>query len=254
MDNDLVKRLAWSGLLAGTGAAGLDRDDAYRRCGFPPHLWGRSAGVSQDDPQRTQEWDAPPDLEQPGVPAQAGSAAAGSTAAEAEAAAAAREAEAQAERIKAEARGAELRAELRETDARRAEEETAKAHEAIAEAEQKEEKLSRKERKAREEAERAEAEARKAREQAGAAERLKVETSTPGRRSPATVSGANVMSPGLGADTDPAAAASAAGAYRPPVAKRRLREQGPLDRPEVVAGIVFVGAFLAARIFKRLVD
>jgi hypothetical protein len=211
--------------------------------------------VSSHDPDRTQEWDAPPDLEQPGVPAQAGSAAAGSTAAEAEAAAAAREAEAQAERMKAEARGAELRAELRETDARRAEEETAKAHEAVADAERQEEKLSRKERKAREAAERAEAEARKAREQAGAAERLKVKSSTPAKEAPATVSGANVMSPGLGSDTDPAVAASAAGgsAYRPPV-EAAPGEPGPFDRPEVLAGAVFVGAFLAARIFKRLVD
>ncbi len=211
--------------------------------------------MSKDDPQRTQEWDRPPDFEQPGVPADAGSTAAGSTAAEAEAAAAAREAAAQAERMKAQARGAELRQELRETDARRAEEETAKAHEATAAAEKEEEKVSRKERKAREAAERAEAEARKAREQAGAAERLAVESSTPGRERPATVSGANVMSPGLGSDTDPAVAASASGAaaYRPPV-EQEPGEPGPLDRPEVLAGIVFVGTFLAARIFKRLVD
>jgi membrane protein involved in colicin uptake len=211
--------------------------------------------VSQDDPQRTQEWDAPPDFERPGVPADAGSAAAGSTAKAAEEAAAAREAQAQAERTKAEARGAELRAELRETDARRAEEETAKAHEATAEAEQQEEKVSRKERKAREAAERAEAEARRAREQAGAAERLAVESSTPGKQEPATVSGANVMSPGLGSETDPAVAASASGgsAYRPP-APAEPAEEGPLDRPEVVAGLVFVGVFLAARILKRLVD
>lgn len=211
--------------------------------------------MSSHDPDRTQEWDAPPDLEQPGVPAQAGSAAAGSTAAEAEAAAAAREAQAQAQRTKAEARGAELRAELREADARRAEEETAKAHEAAVEAEQREEKLSRKERKAREAAEKAEAEARRAREQAGAAERLAVKTSTPAKEKPATVSGANVMSPGLGSETDPAVAASAAGgdAYRPPVAKEP-GEESPLDRPEVMAGLVFAGAFLAARIFKRLVD
>lgn len=211
--------------------------------------------MSSNDPDRTQEWDAPPDLEQPGVPAQAGSAAAGSTAKEAEEAAAAREAQAQAERTKAEARGAELRAELREADVRRAEEQTAKAHEAALDAEKQEEKLSRKERKAREAAEKAEAEARKAREQAGAAERLAVKSSMPGKERPATVSGANVMSPGLGSDTDPAVAASAAGgsAYRPPVEKEP-GEEGPLDRPEVMAGLVFAGAFLAARIFKRLVD
>lgn len=211
--------------------------------------------MSSNDPDRTQEWDAPPDLEPPGKPAQAGSAAAGSTAAEAEAAAAAREAEAQAERAKAEARGAELRAELRETDARRAEEETAKAHEEAEAARRQEEKQTRKERRARQEAERAEAEARRAREQAGNAERLKVESSTPAKEAPATVSGANVMSPGLGSDTDPAVAASAAGgsAYRAPVEKE-TGEGSPFDRPEVLAGAVFVGAFLFARIFKRLVD
>ncbi|MBE2318137.1 hypothetical protein DVA67_019300 [Solirubrobacter sp. CPCC 204708] len=211
--------------------------------------------MSKDDPQRTQEWDAPPDIEEPGVPAQAGSVSAGSTAKEAEEAAAAREAQAQAERTKAEARGAELRAELRETDARRAEEETAKAQEQAESARREEEKQTRKQRRARQEAERAEAEARRAREQAGNAERLAVKGSTPGKEPPAAVSGASVMSPGLGSETDPAAAASAAGAYRPPVeAPRAGGEPGPLDRPEVVAGLVFAGAFLAARIFKRLVD
>ena len=214
--------------------------------------------MSQEDPQRTQEWDAPPDIEKPGVPAQSGSRAAGSTAKEAADVAAGREAQAQAERTKAEARGAELRAELRETDARRAEEETAKAAEAEAEAEKERQKVAEKEREARERAERAQDEARKAREQAGAADRLAGETSSRGRQAPAMVSGANVMSPGLGSETDPAVAASASGgggrpaAYRAPV--EGDGEEGPLDRPEVLAGLVFVGAFLAARIFKRLVD
>jgi hypothetical protein len=211
--------------------------------------------VSQDDPQRTQEWDAPPDIERSGVPAQSGSHSVGSTAKEAEEAAAAREADAQAERTRAQARGAELRAELRETDARRAEEETAKAAEAKAEAGKQQEKVAEKERKAREEAERAQAEARKARDQAGNADRLAAESAKPGRKAPASVSGANVMSPGLGSETDPAVAASAAGpaAYRAPVEKAP-GEEGPLDRPEVLAGVVFAGAFLVARIFKRLVD
>ena len=64
------------------------------------------------------------------------------------------------------------------------------------------------------------------------------------------------MSPGLGSDTDPAAAAAAAaGAYRPGVpASAEPAEPGPLERPEVVAGIAFAGAFLIARILKRLVD
>ena len=50
-----------------------------------------------------------------------------------------------ADRERSEARGAELRSELAATDARRAEEETAKAHDAVEEAQQREEKLSRKE-------------------------------------------------------------------------------------------------------------
>ena len=62
------------------------------------------------------------------------------------------------------------------------------------------------------------------------------------------------MAPGLGIGTDPAAAAAAqAGEQREPAALPAA-EEGPLDRPEVVAGIAFAGAFLVARIFKRLVD
>lgn len=193
--------------------------------------------MRDDDPQRTQEWDAPPE------------ATPGATAAEAEAAAAAREAHAQAERAAAEARGAELRAEVAETDVRRAEEETAKAHDEVVDAEKHEEKLSRKERKAKERAEKAEAEAARAREQAAAAAKLEAESPAP-RRAP-ELSGASVTSPGVGSDTDPAVAASAA-SYRAPEAK--ASEEGPLDRPEVVAGLVFAGAFLAARVLKRIFD
>ena len=43
---------------------GLDRDHPHCSCGFPPHLWGRSARVKDDDPQRTQEWDPRFDDEQ----------------------------------------------------------------------------------------------------------------------------------------------------------------------------------------------
>jgi len=194
--------------------------------------------VKDDDPQRTQEWDAPPDENL-----------AGSTAAEAEAAAGAREAHAQAERTAAEARGAELRAELAETDARRAEEETAKAHDHVTDAEKQEEKISRKERKAKERAEQAEAEATRAREQAAAAAKLEQESAAP-RKAP-ELSGAHVTSPGLGSETDPAAAASAA-SYRAP--EPAAAEAGPLDRPEVVAGIAFAGAFVLARVLKRIFD
>jgi dTMP kinase len=208
--------------------------------------------VSEEDPQRTQEWSAP-DVAEPGTPAQEGQPAAGSTAERALDAAAAREAAAQAERQAAMARGAELKAELRETEVRKAEEQTAEAHDETEAAQKSEEKLSRKERKARERAQAAEAEAEKARRQANEAARLKSETSSPQPAAPATIAGATVMSPGIGSETDPAAAAAAAGAYREPVAATG-DAQSPLERPEVLAGAAFAGAFLLARIFKRLVD
>ncbi len=194
--------------------------------------------MKDDDPQRTQEWDSPPDEDL-----------AGSTAAEAESVAGAREAHAQAERTAAEARGAELRAELAETDARRAEEDTAKAHDHVVDAEKQEEKISRKERKAKERAEQAEAEATRAREQAAAAAKLEQDSATT-RKAP-ELSGAHVTSPGLGSETDPAVAASAA-SYRAP--ETAAADAGPLDRPEVVAGIAFAGAFVLARVLKRIFD
>jgi hypothetical protein len=173
--------------------------------------------VSTDDPQRTQEWAAPAEdqLEQPEA---------------------------------AEARQAELRSELAQTDARRAEEDTGKAHAEVESAEQEEEKLSRKERKLKERAERAEQEAALARKRAEEAEPPKDE---------GALSGAHVTQPGLGSDTDPAAAAAAAaGAPPPPAAghERLAGAQGALERPEVRAGLAFAGAFLAARILKRIFD
>jgi chromosome segregation ATPase len=119
----------------------------------------------------------------------------------------------------AEARSAELRAELAETDARRAEEETGKAHEAVEEAREREEKLSRKEHELKERAEKAEAEAADAR---GHAEQT---TATP----------------------------SASGAYQFGGARAAVA-QSALERPEVRAGLAFGGAFLVARILKRIFD
>jgi hypothetical protein len=77
------------------------------------------------------------------------------------------------------------------------------------------------------------------------------------RTSPAaTVSGANVASPGVGTTTDPKAAAQAAGpapsraaAYTPAPPEPSLAE-----RPEVLAGAAFAGAFLVARILKSIFD
>ncbi len=210
--------------------------------------------MRDDDPQRTQEWE-PAGLREPAgrstrTPAEQAEAAAGATAEDAEAAAAAREAEAQAER--AERRGAWRRAAPgaardRRPPRRGGDREGPREAEA---AEKEEEKLSRKERKAKERAEQAAAEAEQARQHAAEAERLRRETAP--AKPTANLSGANVMSPGLGSDTDPATAASAASGYTPPAAAPA--EPSPLERPEVVAGIAFAGAFLIARILKRLVD
>ena len=119
-----------------------------------------------------------------------------------------------------EVRGAELRENLAMTDARRAEEEVARAHAEAEAAAKTEEKLSRKEKRLREKAERVHAEA----------ERMRA-----------------------AADAEAAAAAAAAA---PPVYELPVSEPpaGPAQRPEVLIGGAFVGAFLAARILKRIFD
>ena len=63
------------------------------------------------------------------------------------------------------------------------------------------------------------------------------------------------MSPGLGSDTDPAAAAAAASSGDTAAVRAGAEgEPSTLERPEVQAGIAFVGAFLIARILKRIFD
>jgi hypothetical protein len=173
--------------------------------------------VSTDDPQRTQEWTPPDGLEQPEA---------------------------------AEARQAELRSELAQTDARRAEEQAGKAQEEVESAEREAEKLSRKERKLAERAERAEQEAALARKRAEEAEPPEQE---------GALSGAQVTQPGLGSQTDPAAAAAAARSQYEAAElqhdhERLAAAQGALERPEVRVGLAFAGAFLAARILKRIFD
>jgi multidrug resistance efflux pump len=155
------------------------------------------------------------------------------------------------ERTRSTARGAELRSELAITDARRAEEETAKAHEAVEEATAQEQKLSAKERQAQERAEAAEAEAEQARRQAQESARRRQEAG----QGASGVSGANVASPGVGSGTDPSAVAAASRdstAARP--AGAAPDSASGAERPEVLAGAAFAGAFLLARILKRLVD
>jgi hypothetical protein len=121
-----------------------------------------------------------------------------------------------------EARGAELRENIALTDARRTEEEQAKAEAQAEEATKEAEKLSRKAQKEREKAERLHVEAEKEREQAPQPE------------------------PAAPQPTPPAAAvAGLPGADRLPPAAQR---------PEVLIGAAFAGSFLVARILKRIFD
>ena len=89
-----------------------------------------------------------------------------------------------------------------------------------ADGEEAEEKLSKKERKAREKAEQAAAEAEQARKAAEEAERLRAQTA------PATT----------------------------PVPEEVPPAESAMDRPEVMIGIAFAGAFIAARVLKRIFD
>jgi hypothetical protein len=121
-----------------------------------------------------------------------------------------------------EARGAELRENVALTDARRTEEERAKAEQVAEDATKEAEKLSRKERKEREKAERLHEVAEAEREQAPAAE------------------------PGTAEQTPPAASvAGVPGVDKLPPAAQR---------PEVLVGAAFAGSFLVARILKRIFD
>jgi hypothetical protein len=126
------------------------------------------------------------------------------------------------EKTASEARGAELRENIALTDARRTEEERAKAEQTAEQATQEAEKLSRKERKEREKAERLHAEAEKERGQAPAPERAAPEHTPP----------AEAVAGMPGVDKLPPAA----------------------QRPEVLVGAAFVGSFLVARILKRIFD
>jgi hypothetical protein len=122
----------------------------------------------------------------------------------------------------AEARGAELRENVALTDARRTEEERAKAEQTAEQATKEAEKLSKKEQREREKAERLHAEAEKERAQAPAPEPAAPEPTSPA----AAVAGM----PGV--DKLPPAA----------------------QRPELLVGAAFAGSFLVARILKRIFD
>jgi hypothetical protein len=121
-----------------------------------------------------------------------------------------------------EARGAELRENIALTDARRTEEERAKAEQAAEKASKEAEKLALKEQRELEKAERLHAEAEKEREQAPARE----------PEAPHHTPPAEAVAGIPGADRLPAAA----------------------QRPEVLVGAAFAGSFLIARILKRIFD
>jgi hypothetical protein len=157
--------------------------------------------------------------------------------------AAEREAHAQAE-----ARAAEIRENVAMTDARRAEEEVARAHAAAEQAEAQEEKLSRKERKLREKAAQVHAEADRMRARADEAAKAH---DAADERAGHTVSGASVASPGVGSQTEPDAAAAAGSGPAFPGADRLPTAA---QRPEVLVGAAFGGAFIVARILKRIFD
>jgi septal ring factor EnvC (AmiA/AmiB activator) len=121
-----------------------------------------------------------------------------------------------------EARGAELRENIALTDARRTEEERAKAEQAAEDATKEAEKLSRKEQREREKAARLHEAADRERAQAPPVIEERPEHTSPA----AAVAGM----PGV--DKLPAAA----------------------QRPEVLVGAAFAGSFLVARILKRIFD
>jgi septal ring factor EnvC (AmiA/AmiB activator) len=148
-----------------------------------------------------------------------------------------------------EARGAELRENIALTDARRAEEEVAKAHAEKEAAEKKEEKLSRKERRLREKAERVHAEADRQRAEADA-----TTEATQTAEAASRMSGARVASPGLGSTFEPDAAASAAGGQASPPFPGADKLPPAAQRTEVLVGAAFAGSFILARILKRIFD
>ena len=123
----------------------------------------------------------------------------------------------------ADARAAEIREELAITDQRRAEEEEAKAEAAVVEAQRDESRKERKRREAEERAAAARAEAQRIRAEA---ERVREQAATAGELPRAT----------------PPFAAGA-----------RAAVEGP-DRPEILVGGAFVGAFLFARILKKIAE
>jgi hypothetical protein len=135
-----------------------------------------------------------------------------------------------------EARGAELRENIALTDARRAEEEVAKAQAEKEAAAKQEEKLSRKERQLRETAERIHADADRKRAEADATAKATETART------------------ASSTTDPNAAAAAADGTAKPPFPYADKLPPAAQRPEVMVGAAFAGSFVLARILKRIFD
>ena len=170
-DNDMVKRLMWSGLLAALGALAIATTKVAHA------IWVRAFGkILQSDRRQGQ---AGRDCRRRAGHARVDR--------RTRAGHGRREEADQAARTEAEARGAELREELAITDERRAEEEQAKAEEAVAAAEKEASKKERKRREAEERKAAATAEAERARDHAENAEQAALTADPEQRR--ATVSG-----------------------------------------------------------------
>ena len=130
------------------------------------------------------------------------------------------------DRTRSEARGAELSSELAATDARRAEDETAKAHEEVEAAQKREQEAAEKEKQLEQRAE----------EAGKVAERERTEADQ--------------------SAAPPNASAAASRGWRAGVASVAAGggPQSATDKPEVMIGAAFAGAFVFAQILKRLVD
>jgi hypothetical protein len=164
---------------------------------------------------------------------------------EAHAAAAEHEAMAHATRIEGQARVEEVQRDVAETDVRRIEEEREEAEAEV-------EKLSRKERKARAKAEKEAQEALDARAKAQEAERQAHAAQRAAPDQPTETSTASIISPGVGSTTAPRAQAAASQAQTEPRAGYDAHGDGQTasERPEVLIGAAFAGAFLLARLIR----
>jgi hypothetical protein len=151
-------------------------------------------------------------------------------------------------------------AKAREEAERAAEKEKARAEERATELQSDAAEKAEAERKAAEESAKetraeGDADARRTRELAEAEAKRMREAAQAKIDTPTEVSGARLTSPGVGAQSAPRAqaaaslGASAAGTPRPTVDAPPV---GPDEKPELVVGAAFAGAFLFAKLLKRI--